>query len=59
MHGWLGWEHEVWMTIAWLTVVGLFLTLVWSIVLSATLRFQKQKPSEKHASGDNEMTKAA
>jgi hypothetical protein len=68
MHGWFVWEHEVWMTIAWLTVVGLFITLIWSIVLSATLRFQKQKPSETHASGDDdthtrehdaEMAKAA
>ena len=58
MHGWFVWEHEVWMTIAWLTVAGLFLTLVWSIVLSASLRFQKQKSEEKREH-DAEMKNAA
>ena len=46
MHGWFGWEHAVWMTIAWLTAVGLLLTLVWSIVLSAGLRYQQRKSPE-------------
>jgi heme/copper-type cytochrome/quinol oxidase subunit 2 len=56
MHGWFVGEHEVWMAIAWLTVVGLFITLVWSIVLSASLRFRNDKNTHEH---DSKMTKAA
>jgi len=52
MHGWFSWGHAVWMTIAWLTAVGLLLTFVWSIVLSASLRFQNRPGSETRASAD-------
>jgi hypothetical protein len=43
MHGWFSWGHTVWMTIAWLTAVGLLLTLVWSIVLSAVCDSKNEK----------------
>jgi hypothetical protein len=52
MHGWFSWGHTVWMTIAWLTAVGLLLTLVWSIVLSASVRFQERKGLKTVASAD-------
>ena len=52
MDGWFGWGHAVWLTIAWLTAVGLLLTLVWSIVLSTSLRLQERKGSETGASAD-------
>jgi len=45
MHTLFSWGYMAWMTIAWLLVVGLVLTLVWSIVLAASLHFQERKSS--------------
>jgi hypothetical protein len=55
MHGWFSWGHAAWMTIAWITAVGLLLTLVWSIVLSASLRFRERKSSETRVSADMDL----
>jgi len=52
MHDWFGWGYAVWMTIGWLTSVGLLLTLVWSVVLSASLRYERRKSSETHVYSD-------
>ena len=46
MHDWFGGGHFFWMTIGWLTGIGLLVTLVWSIVLSASLRFQERESPE-------------
>lgn len=44
MH-YLGWGHMAWMVLAWLLAFGLFLTLIWSIVLSMSLRLDGRKSS--------------
>jgi hypothetical protein len=55
MHGWFGWGYAVWMTIGWLTAVGVLLTLVWSLVLSASLRYEGRKSSETHVYGNSDI----
>lgn len=42
MNVWLNADHMVWMTISWLFAAGLLITLVWSVVLTVTLRMQRK-----------------
>ena len=46
MH-WFGWPHTVWMTLWWLVGIALLVTLVWSIVLSASLRLRERESPEE------------
>jgi hypothetical protein len=63
-----------WMVMGWLLAIGLFLTLIWSIVLSMSLRFEDRKSSgtmlkrddasdgedmDKYEVEDGELRKAA
>jgi hypothetical protein len=44
MH-YFSWGHMAWIVMAWLLAFGLFLTLIWSFVLSMSLRFEDRKSS--------------
>ena len=73
MH-YFGWAYMAWMVMTWLILVGLFITLIWSIVLTVSLRFEDRKSSgtmvkrddasdgknlDQHELEETGMTKAA